>query len=303
MHLGNVFCALIAWLDARAQGEDMLLRIEDLDPDRCKREYALTLMDDLRYLGLDWDAGGDIPAYYQSSRREIYEQMLDTLRQKGLVYPCFCTRAQLHAASAPHASDGQTLYAGTCAGISPEEAAQRMKTQRFSLRLRVPEENIAFTDRHFGAYSENLAHSCGDFVVRRSDGVHAYQLAVVADDALMGVTDVVRGRDLLSSTPRQIWLYRELGFEPPRFMHIPLLCAPDGRRLSKRDGDLDMGALREGGVRAQTILGFLLHKAGLLEKNEPISAQEAIAVYEKEKLTHDDIPIFPQDVQGLYHGF
>ena len=115
MHLGNVFCALMAWLDARAQGEAMLLRIEDLDPDRCKREYALTLMEDLRYLGLDWDEGGDLPAYYQSNRREIYEWALNKLREKGIVYPCFCTRAQLHAASAPHASDGQTLYAGTCA--------------------------------------------------------------------------------------------------------------------------------------------------------------------------------------------
>ena len=302
MHLGNVFCALIAWLDARAQGERMLLRIEDLDPDRCRHAYAMTLMEDLRYLGLDWDEGGEDETYFQSTRRDIYEQALQMLEKKGLVYPCFCTRAQLHAASAPHASDGQTLYAGTCAHIPTQEAAQRIQTERFSLRVRVPAEEIAFVDRHYGAYRENLAQSCGDFVVRRSDGVHAYQLAVVVDDALMGVTDVVRGRDLLPSTPRQIWLYRQLGYEPPRFMHIPLLCAPDGRRLSKRDGDLDMGALRSAGVRAEQIVGFLLHKAGMLAQNEPISAREAIAIYDAQKLPREDIPIAPEDVRGLYRG-
>ena len=241
MHLGNVLCALLAWLSARHQGGQYLLRIEDLDTMRCPRSYAELIIDDLHWLGLDWD--GEI--LYQSERTAVYEQYESILREKGLLYPCFCSRAALHAASAPHLSDGRVVYAGTCRSLTPEQVAEKRKTRAPATRVRVPDEEVRFTDGVFGEYSENLARECGDFIIRRSDGVFAYQLAVVVDDALSGVNEVVRGADLISSAPRQIWLHRLFGFAPPAFVHIPLLCDHDGRRLSKRDEDLDLGLLRQ----------------------------------------------------------
>ena len=224
MHLGNVLCALLAWLSARHQNGAFLLRIEDLDAMRCPRSYADLIMDDLRWLGLDWD--GEVP--YQSERAPIYEKYEQILREKGLLYPCFCSRAALHAASAPHLSDGRVLYAGTCRELTPAEIEEKRKKRAPATRVRVPDEIISFTDGVFGVYSENLAEECGDFIIRRSDGVFAYQLAVVADDIDAGVTQIVRGRDLLSSTPRQLYLYRLLNAAPPEYYHVPLLTAPDG---------------------------------------------------------------------------
>ena len=188
MHLGNVLCALLAWLSARHQNGAFLLRIEDLDAMRCPRSYADLIMDDLRWLGLDWD--GEVP--YQSERAPIYEKYEQILREKGLLYPCFCSRAALHAASAPHLSDGRVLYAGTCRDLTPAEIEEKRKKRAPATRVRVPDEIISFTDGVFGAYSENLAEECGDFIIRRSDGVFAYQLAVTVDDGLSGVTEVVR---------------------------------------------------------------------------------------------------------------
>ena len=199
MHLGNLMCCLLAWLSAKSKGGQVLLRIEDLDTMRCPRVYADAIMDDLAWLGLSAD--GPTPTVYQSERSKIYQQYYDILLKKGLVYPCFCSRSQLHAASAPHRSDGQVVYAGTCRGLSAEEVARRSLMRAPAFRVRVPDEEIAFTDGHLGRYAENLARDCGDFYLRRADGVFAYQLAVVVDDALMGVTEVVRGSDLLSSTP------------------------------------------------------------------------------------------------------
>ena len=205
LHLGNLFCSLIAWLAAKSQGGKILLRSEDLDVERSRPEYALQAQRDLEALGLFWDEGGDRSGphapYDQSRRFPFYRTQLERLESQRLVYPCFCSRAQLHAASAPHASDGETIYAGTCRGLSPQEAAERSKTRAPALRLRVPEETIAFTDLHYGPQQQYLPTGCGDFILRRSDGVYAYQLAVVADDGAMGVTQVVRGRDLLPSTP------------------------------------------------------------------------------------------------------
>ena len=267
MHLGNVFSAMLAWLSIRSCGGRLVLRIEDLDPDRCRPAYADTLKRDLEWLGLTWDTE-QTP---QSRRSEAYREMFSRLEDRGLIYPCYCSRTELHAASAPHASDGTVLYAGTCRNLTPEERAARTKAPCW--RVRVPDEDVSFTDGVQGEYTQNLAHGCGDFILRRADGVYAYQLAVVTDDAEAGVTQVVRGSDLLSSTPRQIWLQRQLGFLEPDYYHVPLLIAPDGRRLSKRERDLDMGALRER-YTPQALLGLLAHACGLLSHSEAVRADE-----------------------------
>ena len=286
MHLGNLMCCLLAWLSAKSKGGQVLLRIEDLDTVRCPRVYADAIMDDLAWLGLAAD--GPTPTVYQSERSEIYQQYYDILLKKGLVYPCFCSRSQLHAASAPHRSDGQVVYAGTCRGLSDAEVARRSLTRAPAFRVRVPDEEIAFTDGHLGRYAENLARDCGDFYLRRADGVFAYQLAVVVDDALMGVTEVVRGSDLLSSTPRQLWLYRELGLTAPQFYHLPLLLAPDGRRLSKRDGDQSLENLRAR-YTPQEIIGKLAYVCGLQDTPAPASPQELVPGFSWDKVPKQDI--------------
>lgn len=286
MHLGNLMCCLLAWLSAKSKGGQVLLRIEDLDTVRCPRVYADAIMDDLAWLGLAAD--GPTPTVYQSERSGIYQQYYDILLKKGLVYPCFCSRSQLHAASAPHRSDGQVVYAGTCRGLSDGEVARRSLTRAPAFRVQVPDEEIAFTDGHLGRYAENLARDCGDFYLRRADGVFAYQLAVVVDDALMGVTEVVRGSDLLSSTPRQLWLYRELGLTAPQFYHLPLLLAPDGRRLSKRDGDQSLENLRAR-YTPQEIIGKLAYVCGLQDTPAPAAPQELVPGFSWDKVPKQDI--------------
>ena len=285
MHLGNVFSALMAWLSARSVGGGFLLRIEDLDTARCPAENAEILRDDLRWLGLDWD--DEQPC--QSSRSDYYETILERLRVAGEVYPCWCTRGDLkNAPNAPHASDGHPIYPGTCRDLTETERAEKAALRPPLWRLRVPDEEVSFTDGHYGRYTENLALDCGDFILRRADGVFAYQLAVVADDMDAGVTQVVRGRDLLSSTPRQLYLYRLLGAPAPRHYHIPLLIAPDGRRLSKRDRDLDLGLLRER-YRAEELIGALACAAGLLERYRPCSAGELIGSFSWDKVPREDL--------------
>lgn len=286
MHLGNLMCCLLAWLSAKSKGGQVLLRIEDLDTVRCPRVYADAIVDDLAWLGLAAD--GPTPTVYQSERSGIYQQYYDILLKKGLVYPCFCSRSQLHAASAPHRSDGQVVYAGTCRGLSDAEIARRSLTRAPAFRVQVPDEEIAFTDGHLGRYAENLARDCGDFYLRRADGVFAYQLAVVVDDALMGVTEVVRGSDLLSSTPRQLWLYRELGLTAPQFYHLPLLLAPDGRRLSKRDGDQSLENLRAR-YTPQEIIGKLAYVCGLQDTPAPAAPQELVPGFSWDKVPKQDI--------------
>lgn len=294
MHLGNIFCALLAWLSARSQNGNMLLRIEDLDTSRCTAEKASVLIDDLLWLGLDWDFGAQPQAapgeFYQSRRSGIYKNFFDKLAAQNLVYPCFCSRAELHAASAPHASDGHFVYPGTCRSLTPAERNAKLQTSKHAWRLIVPDEEIAFTDLHYGRQSVNLAREWGDFIVRRSDGIYAYQLAVVIDDALMGVTEVIRGSDLLSSTAPQLYLYKLLGFAPPQFGHLPLLTAPDGRRLAKRDLDLDMGALRSRFTPEQ-VIGKLAFLAGLLDKEEAVTASELIPLFEWRKIPKENIVV------------
>ena len=292
IHLGNILCSLLAWLSARQKGGRVVLRIEDLDTARCPRRYGEQMAADLRWLGLTWDegpgVGGPDGPYEQSLRTALYEQALEKLENMGLVYPCFCTRAELHAASAPHREDGQVLYAGTCRNLTPEEVAEKAKLRAPALRLRVPEEDWGFTDGHMGPYRENLARDCGDFLLRRSDGMFAYQLAVVVDDAAMGVTEVVRGSDLLDSTPRQLYLYHLLDLEPPAFFHGPLLLACDGRRLSKRNADAGLDDLQDR-MTAAEILGKLAYLAGFNPSAEPKTAEQLLADFDWAKVPREDI--------------
>ena len=294
IHLGNIFCCLLSWLSARQKGGRVVLRVEDLDTARCPRRYAEWMEEDLKWLGLSWDegpgSGGADGPYCQSERTALYQAALDRLTEMGLVYPCFCTRAELHAASAPHREDGQTVYAGTCRHLTAAEAAERARSRAPALRLRVPEEEIGFDDGHMGPCRENLARDCGDFLLRRSDGMFAYQLAVVVDDAAMGITEVVRGADLLSSTPRQLLLYRLLGLEAPSFCHLPLLLAPDGRRLSKRDAAAGLDCLR-GRVTAAEILGKLAYLAGFNPSAAPRTAEALLADFSWDRVPREDIRI------------
>ena len=299
MHLGNLCCCLLAWLSAKSSGGKVVLRIEDLDAVRCPREFADLLEADLAWLGLAADEGGSKGGprgpYYQSERSAIYEEYYQKLVRKGLVYPCFCSRSQLHAASAPHRSDGQVVYAGTCRSLTPAEIAERAKTRAPAWRVRVPDEVITFEDGHMGHYEENLARDCGDFYLRRADGVFAYQLAVVVDDALMGVNEVVRGSDLLSSTARQLWLYRELGLHAPQFYHLPLLLASDGRRLSKRDGDQSLEHLRAR-YSPEEIIGRLAFACGLQDRPTPATPQDLARTFDWARVPKNDI-VLPE---GLF---
>lgn len=269
MHLGNVFSALLSWLSAKSQGGTWLLRIEDIDPQRSHREYAELIMDDLHWLGLDWDEG----PYWQSERGAIYEHYLQQLRERGLTYPCYCTRADIMATQAPHESDGRVVYKGTCRNLPPG-----VHSGPAAIRMRVPDGGegfVTFSDGHYGTHTVDLTTQCGDFIVRRKDGAWAYQLAVVVDDALMGINEVVRGRDLLLSSPQQIYLARQLRFVPPRFVHLPLLCNSAGQRLSKRDRSMDMESLRAH-YSARQIIGMLAHAAGLQPDDSPVEANALV---------------------------
>ena len=277
MHLGNVFSALLSWLSVKSGGGEWLLRIEDIDPGRSRQEYADQLMDDLEWLGLEWDGS----PVYQSRRGDIYQHYFDLLCEKGLTYPCYCTRNDLLATQAPHESDGRVVYKGTCRHLPP-------RTGPASTRLIVPDSEGSFIDGHYGPQTVNLARQVGDFIIRRKDGAWAYQLAVVVDDALMGITEVVRGRDLLLSSPQQMYVAALLGFEPPRFVHLPLLCNESGQRLSKRDRSLDMACLR---VRhtAQELVGLLACLAGLQPTPEPVAPQALLPSFDWSKVPTDDI--------------
>lgn len=282
MHLGNVFAALIAWLSVRSRDGEMVLRMEDLDTQRTSQDYAAQLREDLRWLGLDYDR--ETPP--QSRRGAVYDRYFEQLREKGLLYPCYCTRSQLHSVNAPHLSDGTYVYPGTCRNLT---TAQREAMDRApAWRVVVPDRQWRFTDRVQGEYRLNLAKECGDMVVRRADGVYVYQLAVTVDDGEAGVTEVVRGMDLLSSAPRQMYLQELFGFPHPEYGHVPMLLAPDGRRLSKRDRDLDLGQLQKW-VSPEAVIGTLAASAGLIDRREPISARELAAVFDWKKLKGDAI--------------
>ena len=284
LHLGNLLCCLIAYLSARSQGGRFLLRIEDLDVPRCPKRLSDQCIEDLRFLGFDWDE----EPLWQSQRTAVYQQYFDQLARMDLVYPCFCTRAQLHAAIAPNLGDHEPVYNRACARLTDAEIAERQKTRRPAMRLRIPDEVISFTDGHFGPIAENLETASGDYIIRRSDGLFGYQLAVVIDDALSGVTEIVRGRDILFSTPRQIHLQRTLGFDSPRYAHIPLLMDAGGRRLAKRDKDLDLTALSKA-MTPQQILGMLAFSAGVIPENRPADLSELVRIFDWKNISREDI--------------
>ena len=282
MHLGNVFAALIAWLSVKSKGGSLILRMEDLDTLRTSEEFSQILREDLLWLGLPWDE----ETAPQSQRGAVYTRYFEQLESLGLLYPCYCTRSQLHSVNAPHRSDGTYVYPGTCRSLTPQEQAAFGRAP--SWRLKVPDKLWTVDDWVQGIYRENLVSDCGDFVVRRADGVYVYQLAVTVDDGESGVTEVVRGMDLLSSAPRQMYLQELLGFAHPRYGHIPLLVAPDGRRLSKRDKDLELGSLRKY-IRPEELIGHLACAAGLIDRYEPVSAQELAAVFRWENIRKEEI--------------
>lgn len=282
MHLGNVFAALMAWLAVRSRDGTMLLRMEDLDTQRTKPEYAQILRQDLAWLGLDYD-GETCP---QSQRTDTYIRYFEKLRDMGLLYPCYCTRSQLHSVNAPHLSDGTYVYPGTCRSLTEEARAAFDRAPAW--RVRVPDRVWSLQDKIQGGYTENLAEDCGDFVVRRADGAFVYQLAVTVDDGESGVTQVVRGADLLSSAPRQMYLQSLFGFPHPEYAHVPLLVAKDGRRLSKRDQDMDLSLLQKR-MTAPELVGILANAAGLTDRAEAVTPQELIGEFSWDKLKKNEI--------------
>ena len=279
MHLGNVFAALIAWLSVRSRNGEMVLRMEDLDTQRTSADFAEVLRDDLNWLGLDYDR--ETPP--QSQRSAVYDKYFDLLKEKGLIYPCYCTRSQLHSVNAPHLSDGTYVYTGTCRNLT-----EPPKGRVPAWRVMVTDKLWTLEDKVQGHYELNLATQCGDMVMRRADGVYVYQLAVTVDDGEAGVTEVVRGMDLLSSAPRQMYLQELFGFQHPEYGHVPMLLAPDGRRLSKRDKDLDLGELRKH-VTPEALVGTLAYASGLIDRNCPISAKELAGEFTWDKLKGDSI--------------
>lgn len=280
IHLGNASTALLSWLSIRARGGAYVMRLEDLDAPRVRDGAAERVLEDLAWLGLDWDEGwdrgGPHAPYIQSARLDRYEEAFERLREAGLVYPCFCTRRDVvAAASAPQSPGDEVRYPGTCRGLSPKEVERKKEEGRApSWRFLVPEDapNV-FEDLARGRV---LGEPPGDFVVRRADGVPAYQLAVVVDDAAMGITEVARGDDLLASTLRQLLLYDALDLEPPAFAHLPLLLGDDGVRLSKRHEGTSLRELREDGARPEAIVGRLAALVGLAESAAPVSPGDLV---------------------------
>jgi glutamyl-tRNA synthetase len=263
LHLGNARTFLINWLLARKNNWKIILRIEDIDGPRIKRGADQQAIEDLKWLGLDWDEG----PIYQSTRTDRYQEALEHLLHTGFAYPCICTRKEVElAASAPHAEDGSSVYPGTCRDRfkSVKEATQ-LAGRAPAIRFRAPNEGIAFEDKFAGMQCYNVLGELGDFVIAKADQTPAYQLAVVVDDADMGVTEIVRGNDLLDSTPRQILLYQALGLSDriPHYWHLPLVIGPDGKRLAKRHGDTRLSSYRERGVSAGKVLALLANWCGI----------------------------------------
>jgi len=290
LHLGNIATSLLTWLDCRSTGGELIFRLEDLDRDRCKPELSKKLAEDLLWLKLPWDVGWseNSPGYAQSSRTELYEEAFELLYRKGLVYPCYCSRSQRLSASAPHLGEACSEHGCRCSSLSAHEIrALEASGRKPSWKVRVPDREISFVDGHYGEISSNLA-SDGDFIIRRSDGLFAYQLAVSVDDMEMGINRVVRGRDLLSSTARQIWLISELGGEPPEYCHTPLLMADDMRKLSKRYGSLSTEVLREK-YSPDEIIGKLAFMLGLAYSDKSVSPSELIGCFSWDRVPTEDI--------------
>jgi len=295
LHVGNAWVALLAWLDARRADGAFVLRIEDLDDARSRATYREAILEDLRWLGIDWDEGPDVggPAapYEQRLRRGLYEQALERLREQRELYPCFCTRSRLLSiASAPHGLFAdEPRYDRRCYRLSDAERAELAVGKEPSLRLHVPDDAlVTVDDRLLGSTTARPAEG-GDFVVRRADGVIAYHLAVVVDDHTMGVTDVIRGADLFPSAFRQAYLAERLGYASPRYAHVPLVIDEEGRRLAKRHGDLSLKSLRELGVRSERLVGMLLWLARQLDRPEPVRPSEVASSFDLARVPREPV--------------
>lgn len=307
LHLGNAASAMLAWLQMRSMNGEFVLRIEDIDGPRSKAAYSERIPEDLRWLGLDWEEGPDIGGpygpYVQSLRLRDYEEVLTELGRQGRTYPCYCSRAELAAiASAPHglASEGPA-YPGTCRKASPAELEEKAGRKIPSIRFEIPAEPLSYVDEAAGP-QHVPAGAGGDFIVMRADGILAYQLAVVADDAAMRITHVLRGCDLLDSTPRQIWLYHALGLPVPRFSHVPLLYGPDGSRLSKRHGGITLADMRQKQIRPETVVGLIAHAYGLTDRFEPMVAKELIPLFRLDALPKEAVRLGERELSAVGIG-
>lgn len=279
MHAGNIFASLVQWLVVKSQGGRIVLRIEDLDRDRSKAEFINAIPRDYERLGLTWDEG----PVYQSDRDDIYAGYFEMLREQGLLYPCFCTRADLLSASAPHRGE-KTVYSGRCRSLDEIARQKASESRKPAFRVMVPDETIALEDGFQGEYAQHLPTECGDFIVRRSDGGFAYQLAVVADDGLQGVTDIVRGVDLLCSTPQQIYLQNLFGFAHPQYWHVPLLVAREGVRLSKRNRDASLDDMLAVLGSPEGVIGYIAWIAGITAEYEPCTPEDLLESFSAERL-------------------
>lgn len=288
MHLGNLWIAFLNWLWTRQRGGKIILRMEDIDRDRCRKEYEEGILEDLSWMGLDFDEGPEgIYSYgpaVQSRRYDIYDSILSAMEKKGHIYPCYCSRSRIHQVlSAPHEGEARPVYDGHCRNLTPEERESMTKNPCW--RVRMEESTISFTDLFYGTITRTLKAGADDFVVRRADGLVAYQLAVSIDDGEMGITHVFRGNDLLDSTPGQAWLIQKLGYQVPAYGHLPLLVDTRGIRLSKRQKGITVRELRNRGLSPEDLIGLLLHLAGGLPELRPVSLGEALENFPFEKLT------------------
>ncbi len=278
MHLGNIWIAFLNWLWTRQQGGTIVLRIEDIDQQRCKAEYIQGIEEDLDWLGLDYDEGpGNTYDYgepLQSHRFSLYQEICDRWKEEGEIYPCYCSRSRLHSiSSAPHEGEELPVYDGHCRYLTEEERAQMTKGPAW--RIRMEDQVETFQDLFSGPHRRKLEAKTDDFLIRRADGMVAYQLAVSVDDGAMEITHVFRGNDLLPSTYYQTYLLKKLGYAVPTYAHLPLLVDAQGVRLSKRQHGITIRELKEAGKTPADIIGLLLYYGGAISKHTPVTAEEA----------------------------
>ncbi|MEZ4695293.1 MAG: tRNA glutamyl-Q(34) synthetase GluQRS [Rhodothermales bacterium] len=304
LHVGSARTALTAWLSVRSQGGVFIWRTEDLDSDRVVRDAEHEAMEDLRWLGLDWDEGPDVDGpggpFRQSQRIPVYDRALARLYESEFLFPCSLSRADVREAVSAPEGNGLAYPAHLRPSVVRPDWFENPLAEE-SVRFRVDPGLVTFEDRLFGQVSTDVSSETGDFVLKRKDGIYAYQLAVVVDDAAMGITEVVRGADLIDSTPRQILLYRALGEQPPAFGHIPIAVSPDGDKLSKRHNSLTIRSLRDSGVDPGDLCGYLAWTLGLIEQRRPIQPRELVAAFAWESLTRDRL-IVPNSLVDILNG-